>query len=162
MSKHDMLSLSLRQLKHAAAMLFIGLLSFSVPDAELCAAESLGKVVAVSGKEVTIVVDTPASVRVGSRVEIFVVLPEIDQEASVATGRVSKVNDRQIVATIDEATGEVDLDPAALREPEIRSFAHDADAQLVAIQTDGVVRPVARSGVIFVARLDVRADAAKP
>ena len=54
------------------------------------------------------------------------------------------------------------LDAAELRQAEVAALADDLDAQLLAVDPDGVVGPVADVGVVLGGGLDVGADAAVP
>ena len=63
---------------------------------------------------------------------------------------------------VDVAAAQRVLDARLLREAEVRALADDAHAQLVGVDAERVVGAVACGGVILVARLDVRADAAEP
>ena len=67
-------------------LLAIGTFITWLPDRPLAAGEITGKVAAVTGKTATITTDEQAGVKVGDRVEIFEILAEIQEEASVATG----------------------------------------------------------------------------
>ena len=55
-----------------------------------------------------------------------------------------------------------ELDARSLGEAQVSSFADDADAQLVGVDAQCVVRSVAYIRVGFAARLHIRADAAVP
>ena len=77
---------------------------------------------------------------------------------------VARVDPRRVVdgVGVDQSPMAGELDACSLRESEVSSFADDEDAQLVGVDTQRVVRPVAGIGVGFAARLHVRADAAVP
>ena len=68
----------------------------------LDAAELLGKVGAVTDKEVTVVTTSTVAPRVGDPVEVFVEVPGVGA-ASVASGKVSAVQNGLINATIERA-----------------------------------------------------------
>ena len=66
-----------------------------------------GKVIDISRKTARIAVDRAASVAVGDRVEVYYLLPEIEVEAHVGNGQVSSVTPGIVVATIEDASGDV-------------------------------------------------------
>src|SRR5205807_6919716 len=63
---------------------------------------------------------------------------------------------------VDAAAAHRVFDAGLLRKAKIGAFADDAHAQLGGVDAQRVVGAVAGGGVIFVARLDVRSDAAEP
>jgi TPR repeat protein len=106
----------------------------------LLAAEVRGKVVHVSGKEATIEVSPRAAVNVGNRVELFVILPDIGEEAHVAAGRVTKSGTGQVVATLDEATSQLAVGhEARILSGVLPLGSNDASAGV----TDDAPQPVA-------------------
>src|SRR5437879_140329 len=86
----------------------------------LTAAE--GKVVEVIGKTVKVTA-AAGKAKVGDRIEIFTVLPGLDEEATVATGRVFEVDGQTVLIKIERASGQVALGqqirilPAAAAQP---------------------------------------------
>ena len=73
----------------------------------LAAGEIRGKVADVSEGAAVVIIDSAAVVKPGDRVEIFEVLPDIHEEASVATGRVSVTNGSALLVNFDRTTGTV-------------------------------------------------------
>jgi TPR repeat protein len=81
------------------------------------------KVVEVIGKTAKVTA-APGAVQAGDRVEIFTIIPDLDEVATVATGRVPDVGDGFMLVTIDRANGKVAPDqqvrilpPAAQAKP---------------------------------------------
>ena len=63
---------------------------------------------------------------------------------------------------VDLAAVHREFDARRLGEAEVRAFADDANTQLVRIDAQHIIRAITGSGVIFVARFHIRADAAEP
>lgn len=82
------------------------LASFDVST--LWAAEIQGKIAAVAGQKITINVDSDPLPVAGDRVRVVVNVPSIG-EAKVGTGRVTEVRGTQVLATIDKASGKLEV-----------------------------------------------------
>src|SRR5262245_6097714 len=71
------------------------------------AAEILGQIVQVQGRSVNITSQSHLRPAVGDRVEVIVPIEGLTQPAVLGTGRVTRVAERLVEATIDDATGEI-------------------------------------------------------
>jgi TPR repeat protein len=92
----------------AGTFLLASLITIAIALENQVAAQAVqGHVVEVNGKEARIAVDRSATVTVGDRVEIFEMVPEIEVEASVGSGQVSRVEDVFVHATIDQASSDI-------------------------------------------------------
>ena len=96
-----------RRPRAMASLLAAAALALGVSDRQVAAREIKGTVAAVNGKTAKINTKAAGSAKVGDRVEIFEILPEIQDVASVATGRVSQLSAGAVWATIERATGTV-------------------------------------------------------
>ena len=99
------------------------------------AGEIVGKVVEITKGGVKVAVDGNSTVRPGDRVEIFTILPDIAEEAGVAAGRVSQVEERHVTAAMESTTGAVSVGqqarifanvPASTAGPPMENSAGDA------------------------------------
>lgn len=86
-------------------------LAFSIP--RLHATEISGKVSAATGNAATIVIDGPAVPAVGDKVDIFFKVVGMDEEISVATGKVTAVKDQIVQVALENSTGTVAKDQMA-------------------------------------------------
>ena len=96
--------------------LLANVISGAAFSAATAAAEEItGEIVEVFGTRVKVAVKAEATntVAVGDPVEVFYLLPEIEEEASVGTGKVSGVFDGVILAAIDNASGEIQVGQSA-------------------------------------------------
>ena len=93
----------------------MGLCGAGLGAATAAAEEITGEIVEVFGTRVKVAVKAEATntVAVGDPVEVFYLLPEIEEEASVGTGKVSGVFEGVVLATIDNATGEIQAGQSA-------------------------------------------------
>ena len=78
-----------------------------LPARSLLAREIKGKVAEVTGSTAKIATDSAGTVKVGDRVEIFEILPDIQEEAGVATGRVTQSIGGTVTVTLDPTSGAV-------------------------------------------------------
>ncbi len=78
--------------------------SFGIPTVR--AAEIRGRVAAVTGQEITVDIDEDVLSAVGDSVRVVVAVPNVG-EAKVGTGRVTGIRGKQVVASIDKATGQL-------------------------------------------------------
>jgi Skp family chaperone for outer membrane proteins len=90
---------------------WIGLVFLTLAGASsLLAAEITGKVRDATADSATVVIDGDALPAVGDRAEIFFKIPGVDEEVSVASGSVLKVDGESIQIKIEKATGDVAKD----------------------------------------------------
>ena len=76
----------------------------------LSAAEITGKVRDASGDAATIVIDGDALPAVGDSAEIFFKLPGVEEEISVASGKVASVEAKVVKIKIEKTTGTIEKD----------------------------------------------------
>ena len=88
-------------------------------------------------------------------------LVEDDLEVHFPVGEVDAAGVVQRIRVDTPAPQRV-LDPRGLREPEVAAFPHHLGAEVAHVDAHGVVRGVARVGMVFRARLHVGADPAVP
>ncbi len=77
------------------------------PWRRVAAGEIRGTVQSVSGNAAKILIEAPGTPAPGDRVVFYQVLPEVQEEASVATGRVSRFTGTTVWAAVDRATATV-------------------------------------------------------
>jgi S1-C subfamily serine protease len=87
-------------------LLFLAAWMSGLNTIPLYAAELLGKVGAVTDKEITVVTTSTVAPRIGDPVEVFVEVSGVGA-ANVGSGRVLAVNNGLITATIERATGKI-------------------------------------------------------
>ena len=96
-----------------AALLFVVL--FGAHSTLAAAIE--GKVTAVAGNKVTINLEGTAAPAVGDEAEIFFKLAGLDDEVSVAAGKVASIREQTVEITIESGTGTVTKDQLARIKP---------------------------------------------
>lgn len=106
-------------------LLFLAAWMSALNTIPLYAAELLGKVGAVADKEITVVTTSTVPPRVGDPLEVFVEVPGVGA-ASVASGKVSAVQNGLINATIERATGKIAFGQ------QVRIFSNNAAPQIAA------------------------------
>ncbi|MCA9214703.1 MAG: PDZ domain-containing protein, partial [Planctomycetales bacterium] len=67
-----------------------------------------GRVTDVQDDTIRIVLDTPATPMVGDKVQVFIIIEGLGEEASVATGRITQVTDDYLLAKIEKASSQVE------------------------------------------------------
>src|SRR3712207_6665729 len=84
--------------------------AFALAPAHSGAVELTGKVRSVSGETVVVAIDGESLPNLGDKAEVYYKLPGVEEEISVATGKVEKVEGESIQLKVESAIGQLAKD----------------------------------------------------